>query len=96
MTTNAIDLDTIQLADPAFWKRRDRQEVFAAFRRERQVAWQSYHGRDGGFWSFTRHAETREISRDPGRFVSRFGSGMTMESPEQAYVTGGMLNRDPP
>ena len=96
MTTNAIDLDTIQLADPAFWKRRDRQEVFAAFRRERPVAWQSYPGRDGGFWSFTRHAETREISRDPGRFVSRFGSGMTMESPEQAYVTGGMLNRDPP
>jgi len=92
----AIDLDSIHLADPAFWRRRDRNDVFAAFRRERPVAWQAFPDREGGFWSFTRHAETREISKDVGRFLSRYGTGMATASPESAYVTGGMLNRDPP
>lgn len=91
-----IDLDGVCLADPAFWKRPDKLDVFAAFRRERPVAWQPHHGRAGGYWSVTRHADTREVTKDIRRFLSHFGSGMAVESPDQAYLTGGMLNRDPP
>jgi cytochrome P450 len=92
----AIDLDAVCLADPAFWKRPDKLDVLAAFRRERPVAWQTFPGRDRGYWSVTRHAETREVTKDVKRFVSAFGTGMVSETPEEAYTTGGMLNRDAP
>src|SRR5690606_17690547 len=55
-----------------------------------------HHGRPGGYWSVTRHAETREVTRDIRRFLSHFGSGMAVSDPDEAYVVGGMLNRDPP
>jgi methyl-branched lipid omega-hydroxylase len=91
-----VDLDAVCLADPAFWKRPDKLAVFAAFRRERPVAWQSYHAREGGYWSVSRHADTRAVTKDAKRFVSAFGTGMLSETPEEAYTTGGMLSRDAP
>ncbi len=91
-------LDDIQLAEPSFWRRPDKYELLARFRRERPVARQKTHGEDGFFWSLTRHKETREITKDHNLFVSRHGTGMasSMESPELAYEIAGMVNRDPP
>lgn len=90
------DLDTICLAEPAFWKRPDKLEVFAQFRRERPVAWQSMPGSDRGYWSITRHADTRAITKNPRVFASRYGTGMAIDDPDSAYTIGGMLNRDAP
>ncbi len=90
------DLDSICIAEPSFWKRGDRMEIFAQFRRERPVAWQTMPGQERGYWSVTRHADTRGVTKDTRRFASRFGTGMAIESAEEAYVTGGMLNRDAP
>ncbi len=89
-------LDAICLADPAFWKRTDRMAVFARFRRERPVARQAMPDGSRPYWSLTRHAECRSVTRDPSLFRSRHGTGMAAETPERAYEVGGMLNRDAP
>ena len=89
-------LDTIQLADPRFWQRPDRTQVFARFRRERPIAWQTMPDGSAAYWSLTRHAECRDVSRRTSLFRSHHGTGMVAEGPELAYETGGMLNRDEP
>lgn len=89
-------LDDILLAAPAFWKRPDKYSVLARFRRERPIARQSLPGGDGFFWSLTRHKETRETTKNPSLFSSHHGTGMATYTPEFAYDTGGMLNRDAP
>lgn len=91
-------LDDIQLGDPAFWRRPDKHDILARFRRERPIALQTVPGSDRKFWSLTRHKETREITKNPKLFASRFGTGMasSMESPDLAYEIAGMVNRDAP
>ncbi|MBN35226.1 MAG: cytochrome [Rhodospirillaceae bacterium] len=91
-------LDDIQLSDPEFWRRPDKHDLLARFRKERPVARQKMHGEDGHFWSLTRHKETREITKNHKLFVSGFGTGMatSMESPELAYEVAGMVNKDAP
>jgi len=90
------NLDNICLAEPAFWKRPDKLDVFKRFRSERPVAWQTMPGSDRGYWSLTRHADTRAITKNPKLFTSHYGTGMATDDPEMAYVIGGMLNRDAP
>ncbi|MBN36057.1 MAG: cytochrome [Rhodospirillaceae bacterium] len=89
-------LDDICLAEPSFWKRADKHDVFRRFRQERPVAWQTVPGREGGYWSVSCHADTRRITKDPGLFSSHFGTGMAVDDPAFAYDMGGMLNRDAP
>ena len=96
-----LTLDDIYLADMAFWQRDDRDHWFGRFRRERPVVWQTAFDGDGrptgeGFWSLTRHKDVREVSRDTKRFLSGHGTGMFTETDDEAYIVGGMLNRDPP
>ena len=96
-----LTLDDIHLADMAFWQRNDRDHWFGRFRRERPVAWQTAFDANGkptgeGFWSLTRHQDVRDVSRDTNRFRSGHGTGMFTESDDEAYIVGGMLNRDPP
>ncbi len=96
MTEN---LDDIRLADPTFWKRPDKYDILARFRRERPVARQTLPGGEGHhFWSLTRHKETREITKNDKLFVSRFGTGMgsSLPNPDLAYEIAGMVNRDAP
>lgn len=89
-------LDTIQLADPGFWAREDRMAVFARFRRERPVARQTMPDGSASYWSLTRHAECRDVSRRTSLFRSHHGTGLVADGPELAYEIGGMLNRDAP
>ena len=91
-------LDDILLSDPTFWKRPDKYDILARFRRERPISRQTLPGGDEAYWSLTRHKETREITKNDKLFVSRFGTGMasSLESPELAYEIAGMVNRDAP
>lgn len=91
-------LDDILLADPAFWKRPDKYDILARFRRERPISRQPLLGGEGEYWSLTRHNETREITKNAKLFVSRHGTGMgsSLSSPELAYEIAGMVNRDAP
>ena len=90
------NLDDICLAEPSFWKRPDKMVVFARFRRERPVARQFMPNGGRPYWSLTRHAECRTVTRESSLFLSRYGTGMATDTPEVAYDTGGMLNRDAP
>ncbi len=91
-------LDGILLADPAFWRRPDKYDILARFRRECPVARQTLPSGEGSYWSLTRHKETREITKNDKLFVSRYGTGMasSLESPDLAYEIAGMVNRDAP
>ena len=90
-------LDDILLADPAFWKRPDKHNILARFRRERPVSRQSLPSGEGSYWSLTRHKETRETTKNAKLFVSHYGTGMTaFDGPEMAYDIAGMLHRDAP
>ena len=96
MTEN---LDDIQLADPTFWRRPDKHDILARFRRERPIARQTLPDSEGSvsYWSLTQHKETAEISKNAKLFLSHFGTGMTvLDTPELAYDIAGMLNRDGP
>ena len=97
-----MKLEDVRLSDPAFWLRPDRDEGFAALRRERPVSWQEElaceWNPDGGrgYWSLTRLEDVRAVSRD----TERFGSGLGTEIPDLPLdVTrtfGAMLNMDDP
>ena len=90
-------LDDIQLADPTFWRRPDKHDILARFRRERPIARQTLPDSEGSvpYWSLTRHKETIEITKNAKLFLSHFGTGMTvLDTPELAYDIAGMLNRD--
>lgn len=91
-------LDDIFLAEPTFWKRSDKYDILARFRRERPISRQTLPGGEEAYWSLTRHKETREITKNEKLFVSRYGTGMStsLESPELAYEIAGMVNRDAP
>lgn len=94
MTEN---LDDIQLAEPAFWKRPDKFDMLARFRRERPIAKQHLPDCEGYYWSLTRHKETCEITKNAKLFLSHYGTGMScLDSPELAYDIAGMVNRDGP
>jgi cytochrome P450 len=101
MAAVSDDLDSLYLGDPAFWDRDDRYECLARFRREQPVTWQAGRPIEGfptspGFWSLTRHAEVRAVSRDSKRFTSSLGTQLFSESVEDANLTGGLLTLDPP
>ena len=91
-------IEGISLTDPAFWRRPDREAVFAAFRREAPVSWQVASKRlaRGGFWSLTRFADVERVSRDWKTFSSRFGASIEDETEQAAQTVGGMLNMDAP
>ena len=88
-------LDQIKLADPTFWKRPDKFDILARFRRECPISRQSLGDGEQHYWSLTRHKETREITRNAKLFLSHYGTGMScLQNTALAYDVGGMLNRD--
>ena len=97
-TTAAQRIKGASLTDPEFWRRADREMVFAAFRQHAPVSWQvsTEQIARGGFWSLTRFAEVERVSRDWETFTSRFGSSIEDETEEVARSTGGMLHMDAP
>ncbi|MBT7614267.1 MAG: cytochrome P450 [Rhodospirillaceae bacterium] len=90
------ELSDICLAEPSFWKRPDKLEVFKRFRSEGPVARQSIPGRDKQYWSLTRHADTVAVTKNAKLYLSGQGTGMAIDDPASAYDIGGMLNRDAP
>lgn len=89
-------MEEISLVDAAFWRRPDRDDVFARLRRESPVAWHPGTGGLRGFWSLTRHAEVERVSRDWKTFRSGIGTSISDEPVELSRVLGGMLNMDAP
>jgi methyl-branched lipid omega-hydroxylase len=67
-----VDLDRIDLSDPDVFSGGPPHELFARMRRETPVHWND--SADGeGFWSLTRAADIRAVSRDPETWSSAVG-----------------------
>jgi cholest-4-en-3-one 26-monooxygenase len=92
--------------DPSLLERRLPVEEFVELRRTAPVWWNAQpHGiagfQDDGYWVVSRHADVKQISRDPQTFSSaentaiiRFHEGMTREQIEAQRLI--LLNMDPP
>jgi len=68
----------VDIASPALYLDGIPHEGFAAIRETDGLVWHPYgpvgdDGADGGFWAVTRHADVREMSRNPELFSSAIG-----------------------
>lgn len=97
-TDQSDELAGVSFADPAFWRRPDRFEVFDRYRNERPVSWheepKSEWFPDGGrgFWSLVRFEDVVTASKDQELFTSAHGTEIVDMSPEMQHIFGGMLN----
>jgi cytochrome P450 len=101
-----LQVDEIDLSDPAFWVRplEQREGAFATLRSERPVPFVLEREipelplpTGPGYWSLTRHADILEASRNPEIYCS--GKGATSIAdlpPEFNEFFGGMINMDEP
>lgn len=96
-----IDVESINLADMEFWKRRDREAAFAALRAEKPVSWHEFpegspeYGSEG-FWAVTRYDDIVGVSGDAKTFISGQGTIVGDQSVESAQQEGWFLNMDAP
>jgi cytochrome P450 len=96
-----IDVESINLADMDFWKRQDREEVFAALRAEKPVSWHEFpkgspeYG-SKGFWAVTRYDDVVAVSGDTKTYISGEGTIVGDQSVESAQQEGWFLNMDAP
>lgn len=96
-TVNDIDLDEVDLMDPAWFADGPPHELFAQMRRDAPVRWNKLP--DGsGFWSLTRHADISAVSRDTATFSS-WKAGIFL-NPDQVIpldlTRNLLLYKDPP
>jgi cytochrome P450 len=73
MTTPDLkDLDSVDLADPSVWDDGPPYELFARMQREAPVHYSPQRNvpGEGGFWSITRAADVRTVTRDHRTFSS--------------------------
>jgi cytochrome P450 len=95
-----MDVDTINLTDPAFWAGPFNAEAFAALRRERPVSWHDFV--DGpekgmrGFWALTRYDDIVSVSQNSTLFRNQPSTYIGDQSEEEAQYEGWFLNMDPP
>lgn len=95
-----MDVDKINLTDPAFWAGPVNAEAFATLRRERPVSWHEFL--DGpekgmrGFWSLTRYDDIVTVSQNSALFRNQPSTYIGDQSEEEAQYEGWFLNMDPP
>ena len=98
MTTQAIDLDQIDLTDAELFRQGFPHETFAVLRDEAPVWWHPEHrGTErlgGSFWVVSKHADVQTVSRDPARFSSFDGPSLPTLPPEQRGAM--VVSMDPP
>lgn len=66
-----MSTESPNVTDPELYLAGIPHDRFAAMRATPGLVWHPYH--DGGFWAVTRHADVREVSRNPERFSSAIG-----------------------
>jgi cytochrome P450 len=92
-----MNLDDIDLLDPAQYADGPPHALFRRLRAEDPVHW--HPERDGpGFWALTKYADVVQVSRDPATFSSYAGGTMIADAPppQLAMLRLMMLNMDPP
>jgi cytochrome P450 len=93
--------DTAALVDPDTYLTGVPHETFARLRAEAAVVWMDEPpGEAGpGFWGVVRHAEVKEVMRNPAVYSSHLRATQITDPPNAAalaFVRQMMLNQDPP
>jgi cytochrome P450 len=91
--------DVQALFDPDTYVRGVPYETFARLRAREPVTWVEEAPPGAGFWAVWRHAEVRDVLRQPALFSSHLGATQIRDPPtpeDLAYVRRSMLNMDPP
>jgi methyl-branched lipid omega-hydroxylase len=91
-----LDLDDINLADPAIWARDDIDGVLALRREHRPVARDAHRSTGSPFWSVTRWADVAAVTSDPATFTSIHGVSASNEPGEAHPASDTMIVFDPP
>jgi cytochrome P450 len=96
--------DTAAIVDPDTYLTGVPHETFARLRDEAAVVWLDEPPVDQapagpGFWGVVRHAEVKEVMRNPAVYSSHVGATQITDPPDAgalAFVRQMMLNQDPP
>lgn len=99
-----MSADTAVIVDPDTYLTGVPHETFARLRAESAVVWMDEPAVGSwpagpGFWGVLRHAEVKEVMRNPAAFSSHLGATQITDPPDQealAFVRRMMLNQDPP
>jgi len=99
-----MSADTNVIVDPDTYLTGVPHEAFARLRAESAVVWMDEPAVDPwpagpGFWGVLRHAEGKEVMRNPAVFSSWLGATQISDPPDRAaleFVRQMMLNQDPP
>jgi cytochrome P450 len=96
-TATEVDLESVDVMDPAWFVDGPPHQLFARMREEAPVRWNEVPDY-GGFWSLTRHADVSLVSRDTGTFSS-YRAGIFL-NPDQVVpldlTRNLLLYKDPP
>jgi cholest-4-en-3-one 26-monooxygenase len=92
-----MQLSDVNLCDPDIFQRGTPHEMFRLLRREAPVFWHPER-QGGGFWAITKHADLREVSKNPTLFSSERQGALMRDPPPQdlPFVQSIMLSMDPP
>jgi cytochrome P450 len=90
-----IDLDTIDLTDPDWYRDGHPHTAWQAMREHEPVRWQPA-GESLGFWSVTRYADVEFVLRDHTRFTSEHGTLLTLLGRDDPAGGQQMAATDPP
>ncbi|MGH3763230.1 cytochrome P450 [Actinophytocola sp.] len=99
-----MSADTDVIVDPDTYLTGVPHEAFARLRAESAVIWMDEPAIDRwpagpGFWGVVRHAEVKEVMRNPSVYSSHLGATQITDPPDRAaleFVRQMMLNQDPP
>jgi cytochrome P450 len=99
-----MSADTATIVDPDTYLTGVPHSALARLRDESAVVWMAEPAVDGwpagpGFWGVLRHAEVKEVMRNPAVYSSYLGATQISDPPDDkalAFVRQMMLNQDPP
>jgi cholest-4-en-3-one 26-monooxygenase len=92
-----MQLSDVDLTDPDLFQQATPHHMFKLLRKESPVHW--HPERNGpGFWSITKHADLKWISKRPDLFSSSAKGTLMADPPDAtlALIRNIMLNMDPP
>jgi cytochrome P450 len=91
--------DVQAVFDPDTYVKRVPYELFARLRAREPLTWVEEEEAGPGHWAIWRHADVRDVLRQPDVFSSHLGATQIRDPPtpeDLAYVRRSMLNMDPP
>ncbi|MDR0242925.1 MAG: cytochrome P450 [Burkholderia sp.] len=95
---NKLKASEINLTDPNFWKRADRDDAFATLRADLPVSWHDFVSGPEvgmkGFWAVTRYEDVVKVSTDSRTFISGESTYIGDQTREEAQQEGWFLNMD--